>query len=188
MVKRWWWVAVAAVIVVGVAAYLMMGRSGAAGPSSASPAASGAATATAGQAGATTQSASSAGAASAAVASAVKVAASGSKLSTVTTPPTQTIAQIRYSAARNNQLFDVAFRVYGFGPPRGGHKTVVVNFTAFTAQIVKAEILRLKGNNALLQLGPGVTLTKGGTYAGVVQLTRQGADAFVFTLNSAKVK
>lgn len=192
--KRWWWVG-AIVVVGGLVAYMVFGRGNAApttgtGPTASGVNASGTVTpsgaATGTEAPGTGTPAGPKGSGGATV-SKPKVVAKGSKLATVTVPPAETIAQIKFTASRAGSLYDARFRVYGFGPGRGGHGTVVALLDRWTPQKTTGDPLVLAGKNALLEVGPGVSVTKGGSYNGVVELMKRG-DVVVFVLTKAKLR
>jgi hypothetical protein len=192
MLKRWWWVAAAVVVVAVVGAFLLSGRGT---PQAQSPGgqtvdASGAqtpATTTSGTVPGTPSGTSTAAPATAKPSKpgSVKVAKKGARLTTITAPPTETLAQIRYTATRSGQSYRAAFRLYGKGPVRAGHGTVVALVSSFTPTKAYSDALQLPSDNVLLELGPGVSLGTGGSYTGLVTLTKRG-DALVLVLTGVK--
>lgn len=194
ILKRWWWVA-AAVIVVAVGAMLFIRPGAPASPSVTGQTAGGPGTTTTVTTATSTPGSPSTtrtldetttpGDPSDPTASDIKVAAKGSALTTVTDPPERTLAQITYTASRDGQLYDVTFKPYGTGPSRGGHGSVAVLVSEFSPQQSYSDALTLPGNNVLLELGPGVSVTSGGTYTGVVRLMKSGS-SLVLVLTSVK--
>jgi hypothetical protein len=170
MVKRWWWV-VAAVVILVVGTYVFMGpRSDGSGGTSGAGTGSAASTVPP------------------APTKPARIAASGSELATITTaPPKQTVGQLKYRAGLAGQVYKVEFRLYGVGPVRDGRSTVTVATTSFAPRKIYSDVVRLPSPNLLLELGPGVSVTKGGAYSGTVTLTRRG-DAIVFVLTSVKAE
>jgi len=189
MLKRWWWVG--AVVVALVGAFLLFGRGAAGTPggaqlpggSTTTPTASVTPTPTVPTTG-TKPPASEPGAPSVTPS---KVAPEGSKLTTVTEPPKETLARLTYSEARDGQVYDVEFRPYGTGPRRAGHGTIAVAVTKWEPEIVSSTSLTLPTSNVLLELGPGVSVTGGGAYSGVVKLMKSG-DGLVLVLTSVKAE
>lgn len=182
--KRWWWVG-AIVLVGGLGAYMAFGRGGTAltvgaGPTTPGTNASG--TVAPGASATGTQAPG-----SGTKATAPKIVVKGAKLATVTVPPTETIAQIKSTASRDGRLYDARFRAYGIGPSRGGHGTVVALLDKWTPRKTYADPLKLTGKNVLLELGPGVSVSKGGSYSGVVKLMKRGS-VVVFVLTKAKAR
>lgn len=181
MVKRWWWIG-AIVVVAGLATYMFLGRGTTAPPVTPGTADGGSVSPTATTTGTSTP-----------VATATmkvvppKIVTKGAELATVTVPPTETIAQIKYTAARNGRIYDARFRVYGTGPVRGGNKTVVALIDRWTPQKTYKGALLLTGKNVLFELGSGVMVTKGGTYDGDVKLMKRGS-VIVFRLTEAKAR
>ena len=191
MLKRWWWVVVAVVAVVALGAYLLIGRGGSGGPTPGGGLSAGAGTSPTGSVAATpgtqpgASSNTSAGAPTTPKPKAPKVAAKGTRLPVVTAPPNQTLAQLKFTANRNGQVYNAKFSLYGTGPVRGGHPTVVAALSSFVAAKTYSEPLKLPSDNVLLEPGPGVSLTKGGSYTGVVTLTKRG-DALVLVVTAVK--
>jgi hypothetical protein len=200
VIKRWWWVGALLLGAVGLIVYTLVGASPKAGPSQSTVAETTSAVAAANGPTSSAQSAASMSAAqpsskspvapkksSASKSAAVIVVPKGAKLATVTTPPPDTLAQIRYSAARDGQTYDVVVRPYGTGPVRAGHGTVVVAIDSSKAQKSYQQPVDLNGVNALLEPGPKIqgAVAVGGTYSGVVRLLRRG-DVLVLELVSAK--
>jgi hypothetical protein len=182
MLKRWWRVGAVIVVVAVVAALLFLGRGAPASPAGGGQATGGPlmpATATVGPGG------SPSGAASGSVTPPTETAANGSALTAIAAPPKNTLSGFRYAANRNAQTYDVRFRPYGTGPAQEGHGTVAVAITSFTATKPYGDPVTMPSGNALLQLGPGVSVSKGGDYTGVVTLTRSG-QALVLMLTSVK--
>lgn len=190
MLKRWWWVAVVVVAVVVVGAFLLMGQGGPAVPAPGGQASGTQSPGAVATTGATepatgTPSDPSAGPSKPSTVKQPKLAAKGSRLATITAPPSATFAQLRYTASRDGQAYDVAFKVYGKGPIRSGHGTVVAAVSSFQPAKTYSDALKLPSDNVLLELGPGVSLTSGGGYTGVVTLTKRG-DALVLVLTKVK--
>jgi hypothetical protein len=191
--KRWWWVVAIVVVAGGALMYSVLGKGGPApvanngqpgGPStpgtsgasvgtqSAAPGSPGSSTATNTPGGPTVS---------------VPMATEGAKLATVTAIPKNTLARIKFSESRNNQKYDITFSVYGTGPPVGGHGALVVLIGSSTPQNASEDSFNFQGMNALLQIGPKVTVTKGGEYTGVMQLMSQSG-GLVPVLVEAKAK
>ena len=193
MLKRWWWAVAVVVVVVAAGAYLMMGGgaqpqtpgSGTATETIAPAPGSSATQSPAPGTPATTETPSTSGTATPQKPREVKLAKKGAQLTTVTVPPTETLAQLKYTAGRDGQTYDVAFRVYGNGPVRAGHVTLVAAVTSFKATKSYPDAVDLPSDNVLLEPGPGASVTVGGSYTGVVTLTRR-ADALVLVLTSVK--
>jgi hypothetical protein len=174
MVKRWWWVVVAAVILVAFGAWILMSRGAANAPGKGAVA-----TSTVGPYGNAPQITS--------PAPPPKLAAAGAKLTPFNAPPENMVSQFGYNKDSDGLTLGVTFRIYGLGPVRDGRKTAAVEFSNVVAPKNTTDQLLLQGKNALVQLGPGVTLPTGGTYTGVVTFTKQG-DALLLVLTSAKLK
>jgi len=191
--KRWWWVVAIVVVAVGLIAYSTLGKggptpvvndgqqgspsatgtpSGGGGSQPSTPGAPGSSTATD---------------APGSQAPSVPVAEEGAKIATVTAIPKDTLARIKFTEARNNQKYDITFRVYGTGPAVGGHGALVVKIGTSKAQKVSDDSFNFQGMNALLQLGPKVAVSKGGEYEGVMQLMSQSG-GLVPVLIEAKAK
>ena len=195
MLKRWWWAVAVVVVVVAVGAYLMINGSaqpqtpgsGTATETIAPVPGSGATQSPAPGTPATTgtPSPSTSGTATPQKPREVKLAKKGAQLTTVTVPPTETLAQLKYTAGRDGQTYNIAFRVYGNGPVRAGHVTLVAAVTSFKATKSYPDAVDLPSDNVLLEPGPGASVTVGGSYTGVVTLTRR-ADALVLVLSSVK--
>lgn len=191
--KRWWWVVAIVVVAGALVLYMAFGRGGSSpaadngqpgsssgtgtssangGTQSANPGSPGSPSATGTPGGSTAS---------------VPVAAEGAKLATVTAIPKNTLARVKFSEARNNQTYDITFRVYGTGPSVGGHGGLVVQIISSAPQKATATPFNFRGMNVLLQLGPKVAVTKGGEYKGVMKLMSQSG-GLVPVLTQAKAQ
>jgi len=195
--KRWWWVVAIVAVVAGLVVYSAMGK---AGTSKGADNGSQTATSQPGSSGATGQPGSQNGTSGApsgpstvtsgapgGSTAVVPIAKDGAELATVTAIPKNTLARIKFSESRNNQEYDIAFTVYGTGPAIGGHGGLVVSIASSKPKVVSDDAFQFQGMNALLQLGPGVDVTKGGEYTGVMKLMSQSG-GLVPVLTKVKAK
>ena len=116
-------------------------------------------------------------------------------MAAITVPPADTLAQIKYSTARDGQLYDVVIRPYGVGPARAGHGTVVVAIDTWASSAAASGKARasykdpvdLTGTNAIVEPGPKIVgaVAVGGSYEGVLRPLRRG-DVLVLELVSVK--
>jgi len=210
MVKRWWWVGALLLVVAGAGAYSVFGAKpgdsrvgttgdavsqvasvppgGAATDSSVAVGASGTVDSGTTSAKPGKKGAPSKGSPGTPVKRAT-IARSGAKLTTVTVPPVSTLAQMKYLPARDGQIYDVKFRLYGNGPMRAGHRSVVVVVDSSTTRKPNKDSVNLSGVNALVELGPKMqgAMKVGGRYVGVLRLLRRG-DVLVIELVSARLR
>ena len=188
ILKRWWWLGLIVVVAAAGLLYMLGGQGAKPGASSSGSQGSGSGapaptTSVPGATPATVPAPSAPGTKP----SATAVAPAGKLLATITVPPSETLAQIVYSAARDGQTYDVVIRPYGTGPARAGHGTVIVKIDSSKAQKTYKDAVALKGMNALVELGPKALggVGYGGRYSGVIRFLRRG-DVLVLELVSAK--
>jgi hypothetical protein len=175
MAKRWWWAVVAAVVI-AAAAWIVLGRTSGPGTTSSQSGSSAAATSSVEDS-----------ATQASTTSAAKIAPAGSKLAIVTAPPADMLSEIHYSDSLNGQAYKVTFKVYGAGPVRDGRDTLMVKLGIFTPAKAYSTVVAYKGKNALIELAAGISVTKGGSYSGMLRLAKSGS-ALVFELTSLTAK
>lgn len=103
-------------------------------------------------------------------------AAPGSALAAVTVPPQRTVSMIDSDMATSESRYDVAFDVYGFGPPGGAGSLVILVRTSSPVRTVE-QPYDFTGRNVLVRLAPagGPTVTVGGRYRGVIALKPNGS-------------
>lgn len=112
------------------------------------------------------------------------VAASGEKLLTIVTPPSNTRVQLKLSKDLGKPVFALEFRPYGLGP--GG--TVVIQVTKATSQggttLAPSFAKALVGQNlqAAIALDSVAVLKTGGSYSGDLTMVEQsGVDSFLIS-------
>lgn len=102
--------------------------------------------------------------------------ATGAVLSTITTPPSRTLALVPRDNATAGSEYKVVVRVYGWGPVSASIPSAVVLVTESTPVGDVAKPLALNGRTVLVKLDPAAAeaLTRGGSYTGVITLRLSG--------------
>lgn len=115
---------------------------------------------------------------------AAALAEKGEKLDVVANPPEMMISRMKYQAERKGTVYDVTFEPYGYGPETAGRPSIVVKTGPTIPRDADVGRLAIDRKNCLLILKKGVVVEKGGSYAGVVTVLREG-DSMYFLLTEA---
>lgn len=99
--------------------------------------------------------------------------AEGATLGTISTPPPDTLAKIDAGKLAADAVYTVTFSPFGYGPPLGG-RTLVMRIDDAQPENESARAMDMNGRNVLALIGPGVDITKGGTYTGTLTFQSQG--------------
>ena len=98
-----------------------------------------------------------------------------STLTTISTPPAETLAMIDPSKLDADARYSIRFSPFGYGPPQGGGTTLVIRIEEAILETEGAVAMDFTDRNLLAIVDPAeLRVTEGGTYTATLTFQEEG--------------